>query len=95
MLQSTINDSVDYHSNKNDAESDPKRDQVVATHTCDGNERKVTATDTNKGNYPHKLLTNQKIPEIIPAVTLPVNQNDSGWGYDKWNDFAYGMCGSP
>ena len=34
-LQSTINDSADYHSDKNDAKSNPKSDQVVATHTSD------------------------------------------------------------
>ena len=37
MLQSIINDYADYYSDKNDAESDPKTDQVVATHTSDGN----------------------------------------------------------
>ena len=73
-LQSTINDSTDYHSDKNDAKSDPKSDQVVATHTSDGNKRKVTATDTTKGNSPHKLLSNRLIPEIITAVIPPVNQ---------------------
>ena len=59
---------------KNDAKSDPRSDQVVDTHTSDGNERKVTATDTTKGNSPHKLLTNQEIPAIIPAIIPLVNQ---------------------
>ena len=36
ILQSKINNSADYHSEKNDAKSDPKSDQVVATHTSDG-----------------------------------------------------------
>ena len=35
-LQSTINDSADDHSNKNVAESDPKGDPLVDTHTSDG-----------------------------------------------------------
>ena len=37
MLQSTTNDCADDHSEKNNAESDPKRDQVVDTHTSDRN----------------------------------------------------------
>ena len=57
-LKSTINDYADYHSDKNEAKSDLKSDQVVATHTSDGNERKVTDTETIKGNSPNKLLTN-------------------------------------
>ena len=73
-LQLTSNNSEYYHSDKNDAKIDPKSDQVVATHTSDRNKRKVTATDTAKRNHPHKLLTNQKIPAIIPAVIPPVNQ---------------------
>ena len=32
---STINDSAYYNSDKNDAESDPKSDPLVATHTSD------------------------------------------------------------
>ena len=58
-LQSTINDSVDDHSNKNVSESDPKSDPLVATHTSGGNERKIADTDTTKGNSPRKLLTNR------------------------------------
>ena len=73
-LQSTINDSADYHSDKNDAESDPKSDQVVATQISDGKERKVTYTDTTKGKISHKLLINRIIPEIITVVILLVNQ---------------------
>ena len=73
-LQSTISVSADDHSDKNDAEIDPKSDQVVATHTSDGKKRKVTATDTTKGNSPYKLLTNRKIPAIIPSVIPLVNQ---------------------
>ena len=52
-LQSTINYSAD-------AESDPKSNQVVATHTSDREKIKVTATDTTKGNSSHKLLANRK-----------------------------------
>ena len=40
-LQSTINDSADYHSDKNNAKSHPKINQVVATHTSDGKERNL------------------------------------------------------
>ena len=51
MLQSTINDYAYYHSENNDAGSDPKSDQAVATHTSDGNKIKFTDTDTTNGNY--------------------------------------------
>ena len=60
-LQPTISNSADYHSEKNDAESDPKRDQGVATHTGDRRKRKVTDTDTTNVNYPHKFLINRLI----------------------------------
>ena len=73
-LQSTINDSSYYHSDVNDAKSDPKSDQVVATHTSDRKKRKVTDTDTNNGNPPHKLLINRLVPEIIPVVIPLINQ---------------------
>ena len=73
-LQSTINNSSYFCSDENDVESDPKSDQVVTTHNSDGEERKVTDTDTTKGNSPQKLLTNREIPAIIPVVILPVNQ---------------------
>ena len=59
---------------KNVAKSDPKSDPLVATHTCDRNEIKITETNNNKENSPHKLLTNRKIPTIIQGVILPVNQ---------------------
>ena len=36
-LQSTINNSEYYNSEENVAESDPKSDPLVATHTSDGN----------------------------------------------------------
>ena len=39
-LKSTINKSADYHPDKNDAESNPKSDKVVATHTSDVKKRK-------------------------------------------------------
>ena len=75
-LQSTINNSSDYHSEKNDAKSDPKIDQVVATHTSDKNKIKVTDTDTTDRNSPHKLLINRLIPYIIPVIILSVNQTN-------------------
>ena len=74
ILEPTINDSAYYHSEKNDAESDPKSDQVVATHTSDQNERKVTDTDTTNTNYLYTLLINRLIPEIIPVAIPPINQ---------------------
>ena len=67
-LQPTINDSADYHSDKNDADGDPKSDQVVATHTSDGKKRKVTDTDTTNGNSPQNLLINRTLPIIIMPI---------------------------
>ena len=58
-LQSKINDFADDYSNKNVAESDPKRYPLVATHISDRNERNFTDTETTKVNSPHKLLTNR------------------------------------
>ena len=69
-----MNDSEDDHSNKNVDKSNPKRYPLVATHSSDGNERKMTDTDTTKGNYPHTLLTNREIPAIILGVILLINQ---------------------
>ena len=40
----------------------------------DGNEVRITDTDTTKGNSPHKLLTNRDIPAIVQGVITPVNQ---------------------
>ena len=39
-LQSTINDFSFYNSEEDDAESDPKTDQLVATHTSDRKKKK-------------------------------------------------------
>ena len=47
---------------------------MVVIHTSNENEIKITATDTTKGNSPQTLLTNRLVPEIIPAVILPINQ---------------------
>ena len=57
-LQSTINDSEYYNSEKDDTESNPKMYQLVATHISDGNKRKFTDTNTTNINYPQKLLIN-------------------------------------
>ena len=46
--------------------------------TSDGKKVKITDTNTNKGNYPQKLLTNRKIPDIIQDVIPPVNQTTAG-----------------
>ena len=74
MIQSTINDYVYYHLDEDDAESGSNNDPKVATHTSDGKKRKVTDTGTTNGNYPHKLLINRLIPEIIPVVIPPIDQ---------------------
>ena len=55
-LRLKINDSEYYHSEEDDAESDPNRNPKVATYTSDGKKRKVTDTDTTIGNYPNKSL---------------------------------------
>ena len=73
-LQSKINDSADDHSIKNVIESDPRSIQLGATHTSDGKKRKITDTETTKGNSPQKILTNREIPEIIQGVIMLVNQ---------------------
>ena len=73
-LEPTINDSAYYHSDKNDAESDPKSDPLVATHTREGKKRKITDTDTTNVNSPHKLIFNQLIPWIIPGAIHPIDQ---------------------
>ena len=52
-IDSTINNSTYYNSDKDDAEFDPKSDPLVATNTSDGKKRKVTDTDTNNRNF-HK-----------------------------------------
>ena len=53
-LHSTINNYAYYNSDEDDAESEPKSDQLVANHTSDGNKRKVTGTDTTNGISPQK-----------------------------------------
>ena len=73
-IQSTINNSAYYNSEENDAEIDPKSDQLVATHTSDGMKIKVTDTDNTNGNYPRKLLINRLIPDIIPVAIPPIDQ---------------------
>ena len=67
-LHSTINDSEYYNSYKDDAERDPKKDLLVATHTSDGNKTKATDTGTTSRSSPQKLLINQTIPTIIPPI---------------------------
>ena len=67
-LYSTINDTAYYNSDKDDTESDQKRDPLVATHTSDGNKIKVTDTDTTNGISPQKLLINRTLPVIILLI---------------------------
>ena len=73
-IQSTSNDSAYYNSEEDDAESDPTSDQKEATHTSDGNKRKLTDTDTTNVNYPRKLLINRLIPEITTVTIPPIDQ---------------------
>ena len=72
-LQSTINDYAYYNSEEDVDGSDPKINSLVAIHTIDVNEGKITDTDTTNGNSPQKLLTNREIPVIIQGVIPPVN----------------------
>ena len=67
-LQSPINDSTYYISDKDDREGDLKSDQLVATHTRDGKKRKVTDNGTTNRNSSHLLLINRIIPETIPVI---------------------------
>ena len=67
-LQSTINDSAYHYSEEDDTESDSNSDPKVATHTSDGKKRKVTDTETTNRNSPHKSLTDQLIPVVIPLI---------------------------
>ena len=71
-LHSTINDSTYYNLEKYDAESNPKNDPLVATHTSDGKKRKVTDTDTTNRIFPQKLLINRTIPVIISPIDPPI-----------------------
>ena len=69
MLHSTINNSAYYNLDEGDAESDPKIDPLVATHTGDGNKIKATDTETTNENSPQKLLINR----TILIITTPIN----------------------
>ena len=68
-LDSTINDSEYYHSEEDDAESDPNSDPKVATHTSDRKKRNITDTNTNNRKSLHKLLINWLLLDIIPVNT--------------------------
>ena len=74
MLQSTINDYADNHSNKNVAKSNLKNDQQVDAQTSYGKKGKIIDTDTTKGNSTQKLLMNKEIPAIIQGIILQVSQ---------------------
>ena len=67
-LDSKINYSAYYNSDKYDAEGNPKSDPLVATHTRDEKRRKVTDTDTTNEYNPQKLLINRTPPIIIPPI---------------------------
>ena len=68
MIDSTRNDSTYYDLDENDAEEDPKRNPLVATHTSDRNKIKFTDTDNTNRNYLQKLLINRIHPIIIPPI---------------------------
>ena len=53
-IDSTINDSAYYNSDKDYTEVNRKRDTLAATHKSDVKKRKVTDTDTTNGNSAHK-----------------------------------------
>ena len=72
-LHSKINDSAYYNSDGDDAESHPKFNPLVDTHTSDVNKRKVTDTDTTNRNPPQKLLINRTILVIIPPIIPPIS----------------------
>ena len=65
----TVNDAGYYNSDKNYAEKDPKRDPKVATHASDEKRRKVTDTDTTKGNSPQNILINR----TLLIITMPID----------------------
>ena len=71
-IDSTINDSAYYKTDKNDAEGDPKNDQLVATHISYGKKRKFIYTDTTKENSPQKLLIYRTILITIPLIDLHI-----------------------
>ena len=71
-LHSTINDSEYYNSYKDDAERDPKKGLLVATHTGDRKKTKATDTGTANGISPQKLLINRTIPTIITPINLRI-----------------------
>ena len=73
-LQLTIKDCAYYHSEEDDAESDPNSDPKVSTYNSDGKKIKVTDTYTTNRNYPPKVLINRLTPDIIPFTTPSIDQ---------------------
>ena len=71
-LHSIINNSTYDNSDKDDAERDPKIDQLISNHTGDRKKIKITDTDTTNINFSQKLLINQTIPVIIPPTDPPI-----------------------
>ena len=74
-LQLTINHYAYHNSEEDEAEKDPTSYSKVATHISD--RKKIPDTDTTNGNYPHKLLINRLIPDIIPVIIPPIDQTIS------------------
>ena len=71
-LHSTINNSAYHDSEEDDAESDLKIDQLVATHSSEGKKRKVTDTGTTNRNPLQKILIKRTIPVIILQIDPPI-----------------------
>ena len=65
----TINNTRYYKSDsakENDTKGDPESNPKVATHTSDGNKRKVT--DTSNRDLQQKLLSNLTLPIITMTI---------------------------
>ena len=92
-MDSTINDSAYYNSDEDDAESDPKSDPLVATHTSDGKKRKVTNTDTTNRNSPHLIWINRLIPEIIPVSIPPIDPTIADGMISGMSRLINNLCG--
>ena len=75
-INSAINNSTYYNSDKDDAEGDQKSDQLVDTHTSDGKKRKVTDNDTTNVNPPQKLWINRTIPATLLLINPRITDGD-------------------
>ena len=78
-LQSTINDSAYYNLDEDDAESDPKSDQLLATHTSDGKKIKFTDTGTTNRNLSTQNIYQLVHPKVHPSHHPDDLTPDCGW----------------